>query len=213
MKKIYLILLLVSFQSFSQNNGWFGYQLDSFAKFKLPVKNASLFDSIDSGVEIYELSAKLNGVHYVGSKSVIEQSILPSDPKELYELYDNAVSQVKKSFPNSEETKSDITKSGYQGRKYTLKDENNFPVYSAELYLLENNLYMFYYINDAKEETVDSDYFFRSIFLSEDRNIEQFKGSSDFFKMMNLFKIELLVVLGIFGLIITLIIKNRKKTA
>ncbi len=204
---------MISFQSFSQSDEWFGYQLDSFAKMELPAKNANVFDSIDSGVKIYELSAKSNGVNYVGSKSAIEQSMLPSNSKELSELYNNAVSQVRKSFPNSKETKSDITKSGYQGQKYILKDENNFPEYSAELYLLEDNLYMFYYINDAKEETVDSDYFFKSISLAEDKNIEQFKGSYAFFKIINLFKIELLVVLGIIGLIITFIIKSRKKTA
>jgi len=207
-----LILLLISFQSFSQHNEWFGYQIDSFAKLELPVKDASLFDSIDSGVKIYELSTELYGVHYVGSKSVIEKSILPSDSKELYELYDNAVSQVKKSFPNSKETKSDITRNGYQGRKYVLKNEKNIAVYSTELYLLEDNLYMFYYINDTKE-TVDSDYFFQSISLAENKNIEQFKGSSDFFQILNLFKIELLVVIGIIGLIFTFIIKSRKKTA
>lgn len=211
MKKIYLILLLISFQSFSQHNEWFVYEIDSFAKFELPVKDASLFDSIDSGVKIYELSTELNGVNYVGSKSVIEKSILPSDSKELSELYDNAVSQVKKSFPNSKETKSDITRNGYQGRKYVLNNEKNIAVYSTELYLLEDNLYMFYYINDTEEETVDSDYFFQSISLAENKNIEQFKGSSDFFQILNLFKIELLVVIGIIGLIFTLIIKSRKK--
>ncbi|GHC58903.1 hypothetical protein [Ulvibacter litoralis] len=213
MRNIYWILIFISSQSFSQNSEWRGYKLDSLAEFQLPSQNANLFDSIDNGIKIYELSAKFNGINYVGSKSKVEQFILPSNKTELTELYNDAIFQIAKSFPNSIETKTDIVRNGYQGLKYILLDENNIPLYSAELYLLEDNLFMFYCINDAKDGSVESDYFFKSILLVEKKGAEQITGDSSFLKMIKLFKIEIIVILGIIGLIVVLIIRNRKKTA
>lgn len=214
MNKIYLVLLLTSFQSFSQNNDWIEYQLDSLVKFQLPAKSVNVFDSI-VGVKIYELSARLNGVNYVGSKFKIEPSILPSNSNELNELYHIVIPGMVKSFPHTKETKFEITKSGYQGQKVILEDENNVPVHSLELFLLEDNLYIFYYVNDIKYEVVESDYFFQSVSLSESESIEQFRGDSTFIKMIKFFRIELLVILGIIVLITTIvaIILSRNKTA
>ncbi len=209
MKNLYWILILISFQSYSQNDNWHSYKLDSSVKFQLPVENANLFDSVQNGIKTYELSAEKNEIVFSGNKMKIENSSLPNTLKDLKNLYDQAIPNISKSFPNTIEKKQDIERNGFKGQKFYLTDSIGNKLYESEVYLLDDNLFLFQIISKDDSAIKDSDYFFNQISLPINSGIEQLTGKSEFLKVITLFKFELLILIGIIGLIIgAVIVKN-----
>ncbi|MGK0210448.1 MAG: hypothetical protein ACI9D4_000758 [Polaribacter sp.] len=208
MKNIYWILILISIQSYSQNEQWFDFELHKNVRFKLPAENANLFDSIQNGAKMYELSAELNGVAFTGNKIIVEDIILPHNLDDLKSLYD-LMSNGSKSYPNTKVVKKDIEKNGFIGQKVTLTDSIGNRLYESEVYLLDNHLFLFNCISKDNSDIKNSDYFFNQISLPKDSGIKQLTGKSELIKMLSQFKTEILIFIGIIGLIIGIIlIKN-----
>ncbi|UAB82290.1 hypothetical protein INR76_05890 [Marixanthomonas sp. SCSIO 43207] len=143
MKNIYWILILISFQSFAQNGQWFDFELDKNVRFKLPAENANLFDSEQDGIKMYELSAEKNDILYSGNKMLIDEQSLPNSKKELISLYEEAVPNISKSYPNTTVSKQEINKNGLIGQKLTLTDSSGNRLYESEVYLMNNQLFLF----------------------------------------------------------------------
>ncbi|REG88219.1 hypothetical protein [Winogradskyella sediminis] len=209
MKNIYWILILISFQSYSQNEQWFDFELDSLIRFKLPAENASLFDSEQDGIKMYELSAEKNGIVYSGNKILISDSSLPNSIADLKSIYDEAMPNVSKNYPNTVVKKQDIENNGFKGQKVTLTDSNGNRLYESEVYLLNNNLFLFNCISKNESDIKDSNFFFNQISLPKNSEIKQLIGKSDFQKTISNFKTELLILIGIIGLIIGIILIKK----
>jgi hypothetical protein len=157
---------------------------------------------------MYELSAELNGVAFTGNKIIVEDIILPHNLDDLKSLYD-LMSNGSKSYPNTKVVKKDIEKNGFIGQKVTLTDSIGNRLYESEVYLLDNHLFLFNCISKDNSDIKNSDYFFNQISLPKDSGIKQLTGKSELIKMLSQFKTEILIFIGIIGLIIGIIlIKN-----
>ncbi len=208
MKKIYWIIILISFQSYSQNEQWKDFELDSKVRFQLPTENANLFDSIQNGVKMYELSKELNETFYSGNKMTIEFNG-PKNTEELKALYEDAMSDVSKSYPNTTEKKLDIEKNGLLGRKLSLTDNNGNLLFESELYFLDDNLYMFNCASKNRKAVKDNQYFFDKISLPNKTETKQLTGKSNFLILLSTFKTELLILLGIVVVVIGIIVIKK----
>ncbi len=209
MKNICWILILISFQSYSQNEQWYDFELDSLVKFKLPAENANLFDSIQDGFKMYELSAKKERIIFSGNKIKIENSSLPYNLNDLKNLYDEAEPNASINYPNTVAHKQEIERNGFSGRKLTLTDSIGNRLYESEVYLLNNNLFLFSCISQDNSDIKDFDYFFEQISLPKNSEIKQLTGKSYFMKLISLFKTELMILIGIIGLIVGIIIIRK----
>ncbi|WP_313111757.1 hypothetical protein [Aequorivita sediminis] len=210
MKNIYWILILISFQSFAQNGQWFDFELNKNVRFKLPAENANLFDSEQDGIKMYELSAEKNDIIYSGNKMLIDVQSLPNSKKELISLYEEIVPNISKSYPNTSVSKKEINKNGVIGQKLTLTDSTGNRLYESEVYLMSNHLFLFNCISKNDTGITDSDYFFNHISLPKISEIKQINGKSDFWKLIAVFKTELLILLGIIGLIVGIALIRKK---
>ena len=211
MKNFYWILILISFQSFAQNEQWFDFELDKNVRFKLPAENANLFDSEQDGIKMYELSAEKNDIVYSGNKMLIDEQSLPNSKEELISLYEEAVPNIPKSYPNTTVSKKEINKNGLIGQKLTLTDSKGNRLYESEVYLMNNQLFLFNCISKNDTGITDSDYFFNHISLPKISEIKQLTGKSDFWKLISVFKTELLILFGIVGLIVGITLIRKKK--
>ena len=209
MKNIYWILILISFQSFAQNEQWFEYKLDSLVSFQLPAENANLFDSEENNVKMYELSARLNEVAYVGNKIKFEENGLPNSLDNLRKLYADLEDNALKSYSNAKISNKEIENNGFIGQKTIVVDSNDNRIYESELYLLDNQLFLFNCFSKDENYIKDSDYFFSKINLPKNSGIKQLTGKSNFRKVVSLFKIELLILLGIVVLIVGIILIKK----
>ncbi|MEO1032724.1 MAG: hypothetical protein AAFX55_15030 [Bacteroidota bacterium] len=213
MKNVYWILVLISFQTFAQNGQWFDFELDKNVRFKLPAENANLFDSEQDGIKMYELSAEKSEIVYSGNKMLINEQSLPKSKEELISLYEEAIPNISKSYPNTNVSKKEINRNGLIGQKLTLTNNSGNLLYESEVYLMENQLFLFNCISKNDSGITDSDYFFNQISLPKSSEVKQITGKSDFWKLISVFKTELLILLGIVGLIIGIIlIKKIHKT-
>ena len=179
MNNIYWILILISFQSYSQNEQWFDFELNSNVNFKLPSENANLFDSEQDGIKMYELSAEKNGIVYSGNKILIGDSSLPNNLNELKSIYDEAIPNISKNYPNTIVSKNDIEKNELKGQKMTITDSNGIRLYESEVYLINNNLFLFNCISKDDSDIKESDYFFNQISLPKKSEIRQLTGKSN----------------------------------
>ena len=209
LKKIYWIIILFSIQSYSQNEQWFDFELEKNVRFKLPAENANLFDSEQDGIKMYELSAEKNDIVYSGNKMQIDEQGLPSSKDELMSIYDQAVPNISKSYPNTKLSKKEINKNGLIGQKLSLTDSIGNKLYESEVYLMNNQLFLFNCISKNNSGITDSEYFFSQISVPTKSEIKQLTGKYDFWKLVALFKTELLVLLGIVGLIIGIIVIKK----
>mgnify|MGYP001405974542 CR=1 FL=1 len=210
MKNIYWILILISVQSYAQNEQWYDFELDKNVRFKLPAENANLFDSEQDGIKMYELSAEKNDIVYSGNKMLIDEKSLPNSKEELINLYEEAVPNISKSYPNTTVSKKEINKNGLIGQKLTLINSSGNRLYESEVYLMNNQLLLFNCISKNDSGIIDSDYFFNQISLTKNSEIKQITGKSDFWKLISVFKTELLILLGIIGLIVGIILIRKK---
>lgn len=202
MKNFYWILILISFQSFAQNQQWFDFELEKNVSFKLPAENANLFDSEQDGIKMYELSVEKNDIVYSGNKMLIDDQSLPSSKNDLMSFYDYAAPNISKNYPNTEASQKEINKNGIIGQKLTLTDDNGNRVYESEVYLINSQLYLFNCISKNYSDINDSDYFFSQVSLPKNSGIEQFSKKYAFWRLISVFKKELLILLGIILLII-----------
>ncbi|MCP4802159.1 MAG: hypothetical protein GY891_04775 [Bacteroidetes bacterium] len=209
MKNIYWILILISYQSFSQNEQWFEYKLDSLVSFQLPAENANLFDSEENNVKMYELSARLNEVAYAGNKIKVEEDGLPNSLDELRKLYADLEDNALKSYSYAKISNKEIKNNGFIGLKTIVVDSIDNRLYESEIYLLDNQLFLFNCFSKDDNFIKDSDYFFSKISLPKNSGIEQLTGKSNFRKLISLFKTELLILMGIVILIVGIILIKK----
>ena len=209
MKNIYWILILISFQSFSQNQQWYDFELDSLVRFKLPAENASLFDSIQNNIKMYELTAEKNGIVYGGNKIYVRDEGLPNSIDDLKSLYDETIPSDTKSFLNTIVNKQEVVKNGFIGQKVTLTDSIGNRVYESEIYLLNNHLFLFNCISKDNSDIIDSDYFFEQISLPKNSEIKQLTGKSNFMRFISIFKTEIMILIGFIALVIGIIVVKK----
>lgn len=209
MKNFYLIIILFSIQSYSQNEKWFDFELDSITKFKLPAENANLFNSEENGIKMYELSAEKNGIVYSGNKMLITKSRLPNNLDELKSIYDEAIPNISKNYPKTIVSKESIEKNGFKGQKLTLTDSIGNRLYQSEVYLLNNSLFLFNCISKDDSDIKEAEYFFNHISLPTNSSIIQLTEKSNSLKFISRFKTELMILIGILGLIIGIIVLKK----
>ncbi len=209
MKNIYWIFILFSFQAYTQNEQWFDFELEKNVQFKLPAKNVNLFDSDENGVKYYELSARLNEVAYAGSKIKVEEDALPNSLEALRGFYNDMETSVLKSYPDAIISNKEIENNGFKGLKTVINDSIGNRVYESEMYLLGNNLFLFNCFSKDKNYIENSDYFFKQIAFPKNSGIKQLTGKSNFWRLISVFKTELLILLGIVVLIIGIILIKK----
>ena len=142
---------------------------------------------------------------------LIEEQSLPNFKEELISLYEEAVPNISKNYSNTTVSKKEINKNGIIGQKLTLTDSSGKRLYESEVYLMNNQLFLFNCISKNDSGITDSDYFFNQISLTINSEIKQITGKSDFWKLISVFKTELLILLGIVGLIVGIILIRKKK--
>ena len=204
-------MLLISVQSFSQNEEWFDFELDSTLKvtFKLPVEEANLFDSVQDGIKMYEISAEKNGVIYYGNKMLLSDLSLPNNIDDLKSIYDEASPTSSKNYPNTIASKTKIEKNKLIGQKLTLTDSIGNRLYESEVYLLNNKLFLFSCFSKENSPTENSNYFFDSVSLPKNSESMQLTGKSNFLKIVSVYKTGILIFIGLVLLVLGIIIIKR----
>tara|TARA_Y100001935_G_scaffold252997_1_gene258111 strand:- start:387 stop:1034 length:648 start_codon:yes stop_codon:yes gene_type:complete len=211
LKKIFWVIILLSFELHCQVENWVDYELDPKVRFQLPKENASLFDALQDGIKMYEFSAEKDNVVYAGNKIDVDEQLLPSSKKELIRIYDKV--NTDNSYPNATVIKKEISKNGLIGQKLVLTDSLGNRVYESEVYFFDDHVYWFNCITKNNSIIKDSDYFFGKISLPSGAEVNQLSGKSTFWKLVLLFKKELSIFFGVIVLIIGTIILIKKNNS
>ncbi len=216
MKKVLLLLafVLTTNSIVSQNEEWLNYDLDSIISIKGGAEMIEL-DTIVQGMKMYQLYFHTENSSFIAQKTLFKNgsedfSTLPYDLKSLKEQYKGVVDGMKSGIPYELETSRLVERQGFKGFRLRFKDSLNNPVYQGEIYLLNKNLYSFFYVSLADFSEIEKDLFFNSIKINTDKNISQYLGKSKEYRMGALFGKYFFYIL-LFGVIIYFVFIKKKK--
>jgi hypothetical protein len=183
MKKLFVLLfVLITGILTSQNSDMFSHKLDDLVSLNVP-KNFVETDTLVDGVKIHQIRFKTKAYNFIVQKVLFENedqkeslSKLPYDYTSLIDEYNRVVAIMRYRVPYYLKNKTLVKKEGFTG--YNLKFENDLqiPTYEAEFYLLNKNLYTFFYASDTQFNADVKTELFNSIKINTNKDISQYLG-------------------------------------
>src|SRR5690606_27499924 len=150
-----LFILLFNYMAFSQNNEGSTYKFDSIVSLSVP-KNFHKTDTLVDGVKIHQIRFKTNTYNFIAQKVLFENenqkeslSRLPYDYTSLIDEYNRVIARMRYRVPYYLKTTTLVEKEGFTGYNLKFANDVNTPTYEAEFYLLNKNLYTFFYASDT----------------------------------------------------------------
>ena len=183
MKKLFTLyfVLITSFLN-AQNSELFSHKLDDLVSLDVP-KNFVESDTLVDGVKIHQIRFRTKDYNFIVQKVLFENedqkeslSKLPYDYASLIDEYNRVIARMRYRVPYYIKTKTLVEKEGFTG--YNLKFENDVktPTYEAEFYLLNKNLYTFFYSSDTQFDADVKTKLFNSIKINTNQDISQYLG-------------------------------------
>jgi hypothetical protein len=216
-KNILLFFVLFSCFLTSQNNKSLTYNFDAIVSLDVP-RNFIEVDTLIDGVQIHQVSFKTDTYNFIAQKVLFENenqkeslSRLPYDYASLMDEYNRVVAMMKIKIPYQFKSKDLVEKEGYKGYNLKFVDAANNPTYETEFYLLNKNLYSFFYASESFDIAV-KDSIFNSIKINTDHEISQYLGKPPKYRIGYVIATYFFLSLIIIGVIIYAIKIYRKKT-
>ncbi|CAH8282720.1 hypothetical protein EV196_101575 [Mariniflexile fucanivorans] len=183
MKKLYILFfILITSTLTAQNSEMISYKLDDLVSLDVP-KNFVESDTIVDGVEIHQIRFKTKTFNFIVQKVLFENedqkeslSRLPYDYTSLIDEYNRVIARMRYRVPYYLKSKTLVEKEGFTG--YNLKFANDLetPTYEAEFYLLNKNLYTFFYASDTQFNNDVKTELFNSVKINTKQDISQYLG-------------------------------------
>lgn len=183
MKKFFILFFVfITGILTSQNSDWFSHKLDDLVSLNVP-KNFVESDTLVDGVKIHQIRFKTESYNFIVQKVLFENedqkeslSRLPYDYTSLIDEYNRVIAIMRYKVPYYLKTKTLVKKEGFTG--YNLKYENDLQMatYEAEFYLLNKNLYTFFYASDTQFDANVKTELFNSIKINTKQDITQYLG-------------------------------------
>lgn len=218
MKTLYIILFtLITSGLTAQNSEMFSHKLDDLVSLNVP-KNFVEKDTMVDGVKIRQIRFKTKTYHFIAQRVLFENedqkeslSKLPYDYASLLDEYNRVVAQMRYRVPYYIKNKTIVEKEGFTG--YNLKFENDVktPTYEAEFYLLNKNLYTFFYASDTNFNDDVKTELFNSIKINSNQEISQYLGKPPKYRIGYVIATYFFLSLIIIGAVIYGIKTYRKK--
>jgi len=215
-KTILLFFVLFSAYLTAQNNKSLTYNFDSIVSLDVP-RDFVEIDTLIDGVQIHQISFKSDTYNFIAQKVLFENedqkeslSRLPYDYASLLDEYNRVVARMKIKIPYTFKSKALVEKENFTGYNLKFVDANNNPTYETEFYLLNKNLYSFFYASEAFDSSV-KDSIFNSIQINTDHDISQYLGKPPKYRIGYVIATYFFLSLIIIGVIIYAIKIYRKK--
>lgn len=212
-----LFFVLFNYIAFSQNNEGTTYKFDSIVSLNVP-KNFTQVDTLVDGVKIHQISFKTNTYNFIAQKVLFQDesqkeslSRLPYNEASLIDEYNRVIAGMKNKIPYTFKSKELIEKEDFKG--YNLKFANKLDslAYEVEFYLLNKNLYTFYYASETHFDRHVKDSIFNSITINTNHDISQYLGKPPKYRIGYVIATYFFLSLMLVGFIIYLIKMYRKK--
>ncbi len=217
-KCILLTTLLISSIITSQNSKIIQHDLDSVVSLEVP-ENFFEDDTLVDGVQIHQIRFKTETYNFIAQKVLFENedqkeslSMLPYDYASLIDEYNRVIARMRYRVPYYLKSKTLVEKEGFTG--YNLKFENDLgtPTYEAEFYLLNKNLYTFFYASDTHFDKDVVTELFKSIKINTKQDISQYLGKPPKYRIGYVIATYFFLSLMLVGVVIYMIKIYRKKT-
>lgn len=185
MKKLFILFfVLISQVVIAQNSEMFSHKLDEFVSLDVP-KNFVESDTLVDGVAIHQIRFKTDSYNFIAQKVLFENedqkqslSRLPYNYSSLIDEYNRVIARMRYRVPYYLKATTLVKKEGFTG--YNLKFENDLgtPTYEAEFYLLNKNLYTFFYASNTQFDANVKTELFDSVKITNTNNISQYLGKA-----------------------------------
>ncbi|WP_445730690.1 hypothetical protein [Mariniflexile sp.] len=219
MKKLFILFFfLITSILPSQNSDMFSHKLDDLVSLDVP-KNFVESDTLIDGVKIHQIRFKTESYNFIVQKVLFENedqkqslSRLPYDYTSLIDEYNRVIAIMRYRVPYYLRTTTLVKKEGFTG--YNLKFVNDLetPTYEAEFYLLNKNLYTFFYASDTQFDPNVKTELFNSVKIDTKKDISQYLGKPPKYRLgyviATYFFLSLLIV---WVIIISIKIYRKKK--
>jgi len=218
MKKLFILFfVLITGILTSQNSEMFSHKLDDLVSLNVP-KNFVESDTLVDGVQIHQIRFKTDSYNFIVQKVLFENedqkeslSKLPYDYTSLIEEYNRVIAIMRYRVPYYLKTKTLVKKEGFTG--YNLKYENDLQMstYEAEFYLLNKNLYTFFYASDTQFDPAVKTELFNSVKINTNQDISQYLGKPPKYRIGYVIATYFFLSLGLIWIVIYSIKFYRKK--
>ncbi|MEN3323897.1 hypothetical protein VP395_09170 [Mariniflexile soesokkakense] len=219
MKKLYILcFVLITSTLTAQNSAMFSHKLDELVSLDVP-ENFVESDTLVDGVQIHQIRFKTETYNFIVQKVLFENedqktslSRLPYNYTSLIDEYNRVIARMRYRVPYYLKTTTIVEKDGFTG--YNLKFENDLgtPTYEAEFYLLNKNLYTFFYASDTQFNADIKTELFNSVKINTEKDISQYLGKAPKYRygyvLATYFFLSLLVI---WVIIISIKIYRKKK--
>lgn len=219
MKKLFVLLfVLITSTLTSQNSEMRSYKLDDLVSLDVP-KNFVESDTVVDGVKIRQIRFKTDSYNFIAQRVLFENedqktslSRLPYNYASLIDEYNRVIARMRYRVPYYLKATTLVEKDGFTG--YNLKFENDLgtSTYEAEFYLLNKNLYTFFYASDTQFNTDVKTELFNSVKINTNKDISQYLGKAPKYRygyvLATYFFLSLLVI---WVIIISIKIYRKKK--
>lgn len=196
-KIIARFLILISFNSYSQEDEWNNYDLDSIASIDMPFEVYEIDTIIDYN-KVYQMYSEKKTAKFIAKKiyvgkrySNIETLKLPNNKKGLNKFYFQIIDFFDQIIKTDFEYKKKIKKNGLEGYEISYVNKEKTKVHQIQLFYINKNLYIFSYIKENGLSELDRNIFFDSIFFDDQKELLQYPKMSLGKKLM----ISLLILL------------------
>ena len=216
-KLLILFFVLITGILTSQNSYMFSHKLDDLVSLNVP-KNFVESDTLVDGVKIHQIRFKTDSYHFIVQKVLFENegqreslSKLPYDYTSLIDEYNRVIAIMRYRVPYYLKTKTLVKKDGFTG--YNLKFENDIHLstYEAEFYLLNKNLYTFFYASDTQFDPTVKTELFNSVKINTKQDISQYLGKPPKYRIGYVIATYFFLSLAVIWILIYSIKFYRKK--
>lgn len=219
MKKFFvLFFVLIAGTISSQNSDMFSHKLDDLVSLDVPKKFVES-DTLVDGVKIRQIRFRTNTYDFIVQKVLFENedqkqslSRLPYDYASLIDEYNRVIARMRYRVPYYLKTTTLVEKDGFTGYNLKFANDLNTPTYEAEFYLLNKNLYTFFYASDTHFDASVKDELFNSIKIDTKKDISQFLGKPPKYRIGYVLATYFFLSLIVVGVVIYMIKIYRKKT-
>ena len=219
MKKFFILFfVLITSILTSQNDDRFTHNLDDLVSLQVP-KNFVKGDTLVDGVQIHQVRFKTKSYNFIAQKVLFQDekqkeslSRLPYDYASLIDEYSRVIARMRYRVPYYLKSKTLVEKEGFTGYNLKFVNDLDMSTYEAEFYLLNKNLYTFFYASDTQFDDAVKTELFNSVKINTNNEISQYLGKPPKYRIGYVIATYFFLSLIIIGIIIYAIKTYRKKT-